>query len=88
MSTTTDLLCVDCSERLWVGQSSHLYSAPEYIEALTEFLFKHKSYYNGAQHNIQFVDEHDERLYDPRLNDGKATTRFKLDPVERDKHDA
>jgi hypothetical protein len=46
MSVSTHIACVTCLEALWIGQSSYIYTGDkEVMAALTEFLWKHKTYH-------------------------------------------
>lgn len=70
MSATCDIVCKTCKVGLWIGQTSWrksswgIYSAPEHIEKLEEFLSAHDSsgevkheLYFGEDQNIEmFVD--------------------------------
>lgn len=51
MSTTYDLVCDDCQQRLWIGQRSagdtypYLYATPAHLLALTAFLIVHENHH-------------------------------------------
>jgi len=49
MSVCYELVCHGCRKRLWIGQGSVIYSAPEYMERLSEFLHDHK------RHPLEFM---------------------------------
>ena len=51
MSVCYDIVCDECKEKLWIGQSDHIYSASEHITNLALFLHKH------IGHNLRFLDE-------------------------------
>ncbi len=50
MSVTYHLVCVDCEERIWVGQNDFIYDPHRY--GIDLFLHKH------IEHNLMFVSEH------------------------------
>jgi hypothetical protein len=48
MSVTHQLACVDCREKIWIGQSGYLYGTDHHTKALGEFLHHHRG------HNLRF----------------------------------
>lgn len=65
MSVTTDIVCTSCKEKLWVGQRDYIYLAEEKIKKLNDFLQKHRTNISGPEHNLLFVDEHWDEMYEP-----------------------
>jgi hypothetical protein len=51
MSVCYELACHQCRKRLWVGQGSVIYTAPEHALSLSEFLHDHQN------HPLEFVDD-------------------------------
>jgi hypothetical protein len=54
MSTTWDIICEKCQERLWIGQgtsSPYVYTDEKTIVTLAKFLVVHK------EHSLKFVSE-------------------------------
>jgi hypothetical protein len=49
MSKTYNLVCVDCKEKIWIGQGGVIYDPEKY--GLDLFLHKHE------EHNLMFVDD-------------------------------
>jgi hypothetical protein len=58
MSTTFDLVCHDCKQRIWIGQGHYIYKTDDDLTALEAFLFAHR------RHKLEFVSEHDKDLSD------------------------
>ena len=50
MSQTFELVCLECKERVWVGQSAYLYTTHPEISETSAFLHKHYG------HTLKFVD--------------------------------
>ena len=59
MSVTYDILCLDCKEVLWIGQSDYIYTTDPEINAFSKFLHKHED------HVLKFLN--DNSSYDLRL---------------------
>jgi hypothetical protein len=65
MSTTTYLCCKTHKLKLWVGQSSYIYSGDERVmDALAEFLHEHRrdTYDPTNSCHLFFTDEHDDQI--------------------------
>lgn len=61
MSKTYHLVCYDCVEYIWIGQSGYsnsvrkefyLYTASKFMNKLDEFLFQHF----GREHHLQLLE--------------------------------
>lgn len=67
MSRDMNIVCLDCKEALWIGQSDIVYIGDEEtMQQLQDFLVKHRTYYP----RVLKPNEYHELLYIPEPYNG------------------